>query len=63
MLRLLKEKLQHLSKKYQHTFSDVGQKIETSERALAIVLKDLSADSATSEGLKTLSMLLGGENE
>ena len=56
-------KLQRLFEKYQHTFSDVGEKINTAEKALSVMLKDLSADPFTSNGLKALSMLLGGENE
>ena len=56
-------KLQRLAEKYQHTFSDVGEKIDVAEKSLSAMLKDLSADPFTSNGLKALSMLLGGENE
>lgn len=63
MFDMLRDRLYHLSQKYQHTFSDVGEKIEATENALSAFLKELSADSFTSAGLQTLSMLLGGENE
>ena len=63
MLDKMKKRVYHLFRKYQHTFSDVGDQIDTTERKLSNLLKDLTSDSFTSTGLQTLSMLLGGNNE
>lgn len=57
------QKLILLSKKYSTTFSEVGDKIEVTEKAVSNYIQSLKADPSDMEGLNLLWRILGGQNE
>ncbi len=60
MIDTLVTKLIALSKKYQTTFAEVGDKIEETESKLSSYIGDLVGSSSDMEGLAELQALLGG---
>ncbi len=53
-------KLKWLGEKYKNTFSTIGEKIESTEKAVSTYVGSLTAGSYDLEGLTELKAILGG---